>query len=197
MIAFIATTLAFEVTCNYKTKTDWRAIDNVYFCELKDDIESSKLKNDTVTSVTGCHLHSHYNRDVVGFRAENKTLRYFPQGLDNYFNGDKIEFIAVWSSGLKEICVNDFSPFINIRILSLWDNDIEVVKNDVFKFNLNLQYLTLGSNKIKIVDGNVFEPLQVLRTLYMGHNVCISKTATNDRAAVVEIINEIKEKCNG
>ncbi len=197
IVVFSTTTLTFEVRCSFKTETDWLAVNNVYYCDLDLPIESEKLKNDMVTSVTGCHLHSHYNRDVVGFRARNTSLQYFPKGLDQYFNAEKIEFIAIWASGLKEIHENDLSPFINVKAISFWNNELEVIERDLFKFNRQVEQIFLGRNKIRTVDGNVFDSLIKLRTLFMDLNVCIARQTRNDRRAVLKIIEEVKEKCKG
>lgn len=189
-----STTLAFELTCRFETNTDWWAINNVYFCDLKRDVGMLKSK-DVVTSVNGHHLNGKSNADVVGFRASNKKLFSFPQGLDKYFDVEKIEFIAVWSTGLKEIHQSDLAPFTKIRILSLWENDFEVIERDLLKFNPQIEYIGLGKNKIKFVDGNVFGHLKNLHTLHIDGNVCISRQEAGDRLQVLDLINEIKEKC--
>ncbi len=197
MIVLSTTTLAFEITCNFKTNTDWWAINNVYFCDLKHDLGDAQFKNDVVTSVNGCHWNQNSDRDVVGFRAENKKVHYFPKGLTKYFKAEKIEFIALWSTGLKEIHKSDLSPFTNMRILSLWNNDFEVIERDLLKFNPQIEYIGLGKNKIKTVDGNVFGHLKNLHTLHIDGNSCISRQVAGDRLAVLELLDEIKEKCHG
>ncbi|XP_037035852.1 uncharacterized protein LOC119074020 [Bradysia coprophila] len=191
-----STTLAFELTCRYKTETNWWAIDNVYFCDLKYDVETLK-PNDVITTLHGFHLDDKSNADVVGFRASNKQLEYFPKGLPNYFDAGKMEFIAVWETGLKEIHQSDLSPFSKLRILSLWANDFEVIERDLFEFNPHLEYIGLGKNKIKFIDGNVFGHLNALHTLHIDDNKCISRQVAGDREAVLNLFREIQEKCSG
>ncbi|XP_037035504.1 uncharacterized protein LOC119073823 [Bradysia coprophila] len=186
----------FEITCRYETETDWWAINNVYFCDLQYGVETLKLE-DVITAVNGDHLDDRSNADVVGFRASKRRLEYFPKGLANYFDADKIEFIAVWETGLKEIHQSDLSPFTKLRILSLWINDVEVIERDLLKFNPHLEYIGLGKNKIKFVDGNVFGHLNALRSLYIDDNMCISRQVADNREAVVDLLQEIQEKCSG
>lgn len=187
-------TSAIELTCRYRPNTEWWAINSVYFCDLKFDIENQK-PNDVVTAINGNHLHEQSNSDVVGFRAENKTLHYFPKGLDKYFKAEKIEFIAIWSTGLKEIHQNDLLPFKNLRILSLWNTDLQVIEHDLLKFNPAIEYIGLGKNKIAFVDGNVFGHLKQLHTFHIDGNPCISRQVVNSKIEVLDLIDEIKMKC--
>ncbi|KAG4077129.1 hypothetical protein HA402_016116 [Bradysia odoriphaga] len=191
-----STTLAFELTCRYKTETNWWAINNVYFCDLKYGVETLQPK-EVITTVNGCHLHDKSNSDVVGFRASNKQLEYFPKGLPNHFDAEKIEFIAVWETGLKEIHQSDLQPFTKLRILSLWANDFEVIERDLLKFNPRIEYIGLGKNKIKFIDGNVFGHLNALHSLHIDSNKCISREVAGDRGAVLDLLKEIQEKCSG
>lgn len=197
IILFITTTttLALELTCRYKTNTDWWAINDVYFCDLEKDLDISK-SNAVITVVTGDQLNGKSNADVIGFRAYNKKLNVFPQGLENYFNIEKIEFIAIWNTGLKEIHQNDLSPYTNVKVLSLWNNDFEVIERDLLKFNPHIEYIGLGKNKIKFVDGNVFGHLKNLHSLYIDGNSCISKEVSGDKNQVLDLVHEIKEKCS-
>lgn len=188
------TTLALQLTCRYKTQTNWWAIDNVYFCDLKYDLATIE-PNDVVT-VNGCQSYGKSNADVVGFRANNKQLPYFPNGLNDYFDAEKIEFIAVWEAGLKEIHQSDLAPFTKLRILSLWANDFEVIERDLLKFNPQIEYIGLGKNKIKFIDGDVFGHLNALHTLHIDGNQCISRQVAGDRDAVLGLLDEIKENCS-
>lgn len=149
-----------------------------------------------VTEIDGCHLNGKSNADVVGFRASGKKLNYFPRGLHKYFDAEKIQFIAIWTTGLKEIHQSDLSPFTKLKVLSLWENDFEVIQRDLFKFNAEIEYIGLGKNKIKFIDGNVFDHLKHLHTLHIDGNQCISSQVAGDRPGILELITEIKEKCH-
>lgn len=192
--ALTSGTLAYELTCLYRTQTDWWAINNVYFCDMKNDLNGET--NTVITEVKGDQLAGYSNADVIGFRAYKKKLHYFPQGLDKYFDADKIQFIAIWSTGLKKIQQTDLSPFKNVRILSLWDNDFEVIEHNLLKFNPRIEYIGLGKNKIKFVDGNVFGHLNNLHTLHIDGNVCVSDAAVSDKEKLLDLLKEIEEKCD-
>lgn len=186
--------MAYEIKCDYKTKTNWFAIDNVYFCDLANNVTISKCDN-TVTAVTGRHLDGKSNADVVGFRSENKILHYFPRGLENFFIAAKFVFINVWSSGLKEIHEADLAPFTNLKFISFSKNDLVVVERDLFINNPQLEIIGFPRNKITTVDTNAFDHLNNLVSLYMDHNVCISKEVTRNRKRVLQLIEEMKIKC--
>jgi len=124
-----------------------------------------------------------------------KNFIFFPQGFHKFFDAEKIGFIAVWTTGLKEIHQHDLSQFTKMRILSLWDNDFEVIEHDLLKFNPEIEYIGLGKNKIKFIDGNVFGHLKYLHTLHIDGNVCISKQVADNRHGVLELVREIEEKC--
>lgn len=190
--------LAYNIECEYKTKTDWYAIDNVYFCNIATNLSKCAHVIDvdtTVTSVSGTHLDGKTNADVVGFRADGKTVNYFPHGLEKFFTPDKIVFINIWSSGLKEIHGEDLAPYTNVKFISFSDNDLEVIEPDLFKYNPKLEIIGFPKNKIKKVDTTVFDQLNGLVSLYMNKNACISKEVTRNRKKVLQLINEMKKKC--
>lgn len=149
----------------------------------------------TVTSISGTHLSGKSDDDVVGFRADGKTVNYFPEGLENFFKAEKILFINIWSSGLKEIHANDLAPYINVKFISFSDNELEVIEHDLFKNNPQLEIIGFPRNKIKTVDTTVFNALPNLTSLYMNSNECIDKGVTRNRNKVLALIEEMKEKC--
>lgn len=185
--------MAFELSCRYDTDTDWWAINNVYFCDLKNDVNITKLS--AITSVDGDQLDGYTSADVRGFRAYHRTLHFFPNDLNKFFNAEKIEFIAIWSTGLREIHQNDLSPFTKLKVLSLWDNDFDTIEYDLLKFNPLIEYIGLGKNKIKFVDGNVFDHLKNLHTLHIDGNTCISNAVAGNKNKVLDLVKEIKDKC--
>lgn len=193
----VANTSALDVTCTYGTDTNWSQIDDVYFCDLKDSLDVT-YSNATISAVNAEHLTEKSNADVVGFRAENKTLHYLPEGLGRCFEAKKIEFILIWSTGLREIHQKDLAPFITLRYLSLWDNDVEIIEKNLFQFNPEIKYLELAKNKIKFIDANVFQNLKDLSSLFLRGNPCNRMTydaARGDKFKVKRFIKEIAETC--
>lgn len=177
--------------------TNWSQIDDVYFCDFKYGLDVTN-SNATIGAVSGEHLTAKSNADVVGFRAENKTLHYLPEGLERFFEVEKIEFILIWSAGLKEIHQKNLSPFIALRYFSLWDNAVEIIEKDLFQFNPAIKYLELAKNKIKFIDANVFQNLKDLSSLFLRGNPCNSMTwdaARGDKFKVKRFIKEVVETC--
>lgn len=188
--------MAIEFPCHYDVDTEWAVIEDVYFCDLTNSLNISN-SNAVITSMKGTHFDNHSNADVVGFRAYEKTLHFLPKGLEKYFNVEKFEFLAFWTTGMKEIHQEDLALFTNIKYFSLYDNDVEVIESNLFKFNPNIKYIGLGQNKIKFIDENVFRSMQNLHTVYLDGNVCISKVIhVNNYKIRRDLPKELKEKCN-
>lgn len=143
--------------------------------------------------VEGFHREGFTNSDVRGFRSSGKRLETFPQGLENFFNN--LEFIAIWTSGLKAIHREDLAPFKKLRILSIWENDIEYLEKGLLEFNTELEYIGFGKNRIQYVDGKVFNHLRKLHTLHFDNNPCLSRQVQGDREEVWDLVEEIAEKC--
>lgn len=187
--------MAIDLPCQYSVDTDWSVIDDVYFCDLTYDLNISN-SNAVITSINGTHFDSQSNADVVGFRTYGKTLHYLPQGLGKHFNVENFKFLALWTTGLKEIHQRDLAPFTDMEYLSLHGNDLEVIESNLLKFNPNIKYIGLGENKIKFIDEYVFHSLKNLHSVYLDENVCISKTIRGRFKIQRELPKELKEKCN-
>lgn len=191
----MASTLAIELPCNYDVDTDWCAIDDVYFCDLNNslDIPNSNVE---ITSVTGQHTIEKNNADVIGFRAENKTLHYLPRGLEKYFDAEKIKFIVIQETGLKEIHQGDLRPFTKLKYFSARKNDLRVIERDLFKFNPEIKYVKLSRNKIRFIDANVFQNLNNLHSLYLDWNICLSTQAIKSKEKISEVLKIIRKQCS-
>lgn len=186
--------MAVDLPCRYDKNTDWSVTDDVYYCDLNISLDIANT-NTEFASLSGEHLNKSTNADVVGFRAYNKTLHYLPQGLEKYFRAEKIEFICIWSGGLKKIQQKDLSPFTKLKYFSVWLNDLIVIERNLFQFNPEIRYIELGRNRIKFIVGNVFSHLQHLQTLHLDGNICMSKDVSDNRLEVLELIKEIETRC--
>lgn len=193
LVSIIGGIQAIDWVCRYDEDTDWSPINDVYFCDLNESLAIPNPNTD-VTSVTGDHADQKSLADVKGFRAYNKTLHYLPQGLEKYFVADKIIFIAIWGTGLKEIRQIDLAPYTKMKFFSAFNNDVQVIEQDLFKFNKNIEFISLSKNKIKFIDGNAFQNLNHLVSLYLDDNECISKSS-NGGVLVIYFIKEIRQKC--
>jgi len=181
-----------DLSCTYKFFTDWWAIDYAYFCEQNKAINITD-PDTRIATVKGTHKELKSNSDVRGFRVNLQSMSYLPKGLDKLFNN--LEFLAIWTAGLKEIHAEDLAPFTKLRILSIWENKIEYIEKDLMKFNTNIEYIGFGKNRIQYVDPNVFDPLTRLHTLHFDGNDCYSKQVAGNRIGVLKMINEISKHC--
>jgi hypothetical protein len=166
-------------------------VNHVYFCEQTENLELSR--NDSVHEVRGEHFENHQNSDVRGLRVYEKKLHYFPRGIDRHFGN--LQFLAIWTTGLKEIHSEDLAPFTKLTVLSIWDNEIEMLERDLLKTNTELEYIGLGKNRIKFVDGKVFNHLTKLHTLHFDNNDCVSRQVAGDKQQVLDLIEEIEGRC--
>ncbi|KAL7011119.1 hypothetical protein ACKWTF_014097 [Chironomus riparius] len=185
-------TSAAELSCEYKTNTDWWAINNVYFCDQDTDLFVTKF-NSNLTGVNGRHSNGKSNSDVIGYRVYEKRLHYFPAKLSNFF--PNLEFIAIWDAELMEIRQRDLAPFTDLRILSIWKNKLETLEKNLFKFKTKLEYIGLGQNRIKFVDGRIFNHLKNLYSLHFDGNVCASRQVGDDKHEVWDLVEEIEDQC--
>ena len=176
------------------------AVDAVEFdCKFKDSYRCEVIsgtiytRNDAyVTGIRGSHQGSKTNRDVLGFDARNVNLKYFPRNLNLYLPSVTEIFVE---QGLREITKEDLQQYPKLSWLYLSNNEIKIIKKDTFMYNPDLKLVFLGGNKIKHVDPNVFDHLDNL--IFLGfENICHSGLAENDRTGVVNLINNIKQKCS-
>ncbi len=194
MIAFTTGSLAVDIQCRYHYETDWIFIDGVYHCDLNVNLTIPNPYTE-ITSVSGVHVDNNSNAQVVGFRAKEIIMHYLPHGSEKYFDAEKIIFMNIHATGLKEIHQIDLAPFTKMKFLSLWDNDLEVIESDLFKFNPKLECIALGYNKIKFIDGNVFGDLKHLQSLFLKYNDCISKEAVQDVFKVLYLTRMYQRNC--
>ncbi|KAG5669388.1 hypothetical protein PVAND_017275 [Polypedilum vanderplanki] len=183
---------SLELNCNYKFHTNWWAVDNIYFCEQTTSLVTTP--NDIVDKIHGEHKENYGNNDVKGFRVDDKTMNYFPKGIDKFF--PNLQFIAIWTTELKEIRQSDLAPFTKLRILSIWNNQIEVLEKDLLQFNTEIEYIGFGKNNIKFVDGKIFNHLRKLHTFHFDGNDCVSRQVAGNKHEVWDLTEEIEERCS-
>lgn len=176
MIAFTTGSLAVDIQCRYHYETDWIFIDGVYHCDLNVNLTIPNPYTE-ITSVSGVHVDNNSNAQVVGFRAKEIIMHYLPHGSEKYFDAEKIIFMNIHATGMKEIHQIDLAPFTKMKFLSLWDNDLEVIESDLFKFNPKLG------------------DLKHLQSLFLKYNDCISKEAVQDVFKVLYLTRMYQRNC--
>lgn len=145
-----------------------------YTCEVSGSFIIQR-KDEQIVSVTGDHLPGKRNDDVIAFKADAARIAFFPLGLDKIFKN--LQSIVINYSRLREIRQIDLKPFKQLKYLDLFDNKIEKLEADLFKYNRDLEVIWLSNNNIRVVDWTAFDGLKKLTSLYLGDNVCISKSA--------------------
>lgn len=139
------------------------------------------------------HYPGKSNSNVNGIDSYQKTIQYFPSGMDKIFGNLKL--ISIWHGRIKEIHQSDLRPFSKLVYLSLHQNNIEVIDDGLFDFNPNLEVITLSNNRISHIDQFVFDNLVKLAYLGFDANPCINMEARASQAMVRDIIRIAKIKC--
>lgn len=147
-----------------------------------------------IISASGNHKKDKTNADVVGIKSilSDKNIKFFPKGLEKIFKFLKV--ISIRFGRLNQIHQSDLKPFPLLEILDLHENDILVIEYDLFDFNPNLKEIWI-SNKIKHVDVGAFDSLNNLVNLYLFNIKCIDTNATNNRSAVMKLIETAENSC--
>lgn len=184
---------AFNLECRFYTDHGWAAFEKIYQCKVKNDPNITSPENVLVTSINGTHKRGKSNDDVLGFWIHNKTVNFFPRGIEKFFKN--LQLIAIQSSRLKTISSTDLQPFPNLLNLDLGANEIYSLSEEVFKFNTKVRALYLHTNQITEVYPEVFDNLKQLIYLYLKPNKCINLDAHNSTTDIQNVILEVKILC--
>jgi len=139
------------------------------------------------------HYSGKSNFNVNGIDSYQKTIQYFPSGLEKVF--ENLKLISIWHGRIKEIHQSDLKPFPKLVYLSLHQNNIEILEDGLFDFNPNLEVITLSNNRISHIDQFVFDNLVKLAYLGFDSNPCINMEARASQAMVRDIVKIAKTKC--
>lgn len=170
-------------------------MDDVYVCDLNNDLIVTNFSTQ-ITSVNGEHADQKSNTDVTGIRAENITMHYLPRGLEKYFNGDRIKYIEIRSTGLREIHQTDLKPFTKLEYFIARNNKLRVIERDLFKFNPEIKYIRLSRNSIRFIDANVFKNLEKLHTVFLDWNICISTESIESKSTMLNLVKLMRQHCS-
>lgn len=192
MVTFCSVVKSFNVECIYRTDVDWKVVGKIYYCDVQNDPNISN-EGSIVTSVSGTQQSGKSIEDVLGIRIQDKTVKYFPCGLEKFFKN--LQLIRIYSSKLKKICQNELKFFPNLVNLDLGANEIESLDEDLFKDNPKIQALFLYSNKIVKIHPTIFDNLTQLIYLYLDSNKCIDLNAENSSTQVINVIQQVKYQC--
>ena len=132
------------------------------------------------------------NDNVQGFNAVDKIVKYFPKGIEKFF--ENILLLRIINCGLLEIHQFDLMPFSKLAFINFGKNEIKILEKGLFEFNLNLKAVGFESNQIVHIDPNIFDNLDKLENFWFEDNVCIN-VAADDRNGVIEAVNIAKSQC--
>lgn len=160
---------------------------------MAQSINFSSPDDRIITNVTGTHLKGKSNEDVDGFLTTFKTVKLFPQNLQETFK--KATIICVTYAELPSITKVDLRQFgMQLVKLELHGNDLQVINADLFEFNQNLKDIDLSFNYIKVVGRGAFDGLNDLSHLYFFDNPCYSGDAHTPRD-LKKLIAKIEKHC--
>lgn len=181
-----------DFECNFEIHF-YIPLGDVYRCNIKNNPNIVSYWRRTVGTISGRHSELKRNSNVAGFSAYDKTIHFFPIGLQKSFSNLKtLKFV---NCHLKEIDQADLKPFPELVDLDLNRNDIEVLEADLFTYNRKLVLVWLSRNRISHVDPNVFDQLSQLNKLGLGENKCVKKDAFGDESDVTALIKIVKSTC--
>lgn len=183
IFVFFLSVKAVEFDCNF--------VDS-YRCKV---VKGKINKKDQafVTKVTGKHKTDKNDINVTGFDARNAYLKYFPRNLSNHFPFIHEVFVE---GSLLEITKEDLKQFPKLVWFYASYNAIETLEENLFLHNPNLKLVFFNGNRIKYVEPAIFDHLSELTYVGFADNDCHSGHVEDDRKKSLELIQEIKDKCN-
>lgn len=136
------------------------AANNRYTCELQ-----VQLIDNEVLRITGTHLSSYSDDDVIAVRAFNSSIPILDSTIVNKFRN--INFLNMDSSNVQRIMTDAFAA-TNLSILFLPNNPLRVLRS--VSFPPTLTFLSLASSELESINENTFDGLGNLVTLNLNGN---------------------------
>lgn len=135
--------------------------------------------SESLTYVTGNHLHNRGNEDVIVFQIDHEThLSRIPRGIENFFP----DLVMIrWAGGvLTAVTADDLEPFVNLQILVLSFNHIVSLDSDLFKHNQKLEFLSFDNNLLEHVGDGLLTGMNLLTDVFFRNNPCIDMYARTE-----------------
>ncbi|XP_070498460.1 girdin-like [Chironomus tepperi] len=181
------------IECKFNFIYVHRVGSSVYRCLVQNDPNITTKESAQITSVVGIHNNSKVNDDVIAFDVEEKTINFFPQGLEVFFKN--LKAIHIYRSGLKEIHKNDLKPFPKLVNFYVTRNVIEVIEEGLFDYNLELEVIGIHESKIIHIDPNVLDHLDKLNTCAFYETPCVKQNVQDSKERVKKFIQIVKKNC--
>jgi Leucine rich repeat len=122
-------------------------------------------------------------------------LTFVPQDIHKHFpNIIGIGFNV--NCNIQSLTGNELKDYVNLEWFTIRNNSLDKIPASLFQNNPNLKYIDFSGNKISKVGSNLLTGLEQLTTTYFNGNVCINKYVHNNRTGVLEVIEELEQKCS-
>lgn len=146
----------------------------------------------TITSVNGEIDTPFKANDIKLLFVEDRTVNYFPLGLENFF--PNLEGIQISDANLTSVSQVDLKPFPKLRRFFVNFNNIETLDDGLFDFNPELEDINFDNNKLKKISGNILASLTKLKSAQFTDNVCVHKYA-HKKEEIPVLVSIFIEKC--
>ncbi|XP_070505229.1 putative leucine-rich repeat-containing protein DDB_G0290503 [Chironomus tepperi] len=190
--AFCGSSSSTNIECRYRL-VGYNVLGDIYECNVNSNPNIISEESAQISGVSGTHEDSKTNDDVLGFRADSKTIEVFPKGLDKIFKN--IKLIKIERCQLKEIHQSDLKGFPNLIYFYLLYNKIEIIEEGLFDYNPNLEVVGFYESNIIHIDPNAFDNLSKLSYFWFYHVPCVGQDISNSKEQVQSAIKVVKSKC--
>lgn len=95
--------------CSYAIEDLGESLYNIYCCTVQNDLSIKSREVSVITSVNRTHDSGQINDNVHGFLVRNKSINYFPKGLEKIFRN--LKGIAIQQCHLKQVTQADLQVF--------------------------------------------------------------------------------------
>jgi hypothetical protein len=157
---------SMNLICNY----GFRDHNSAYTCDV-DAKTTFRYPYMRIDAITGRHHSGMETNEVVTIVvASLRNLKYFPQGLDKFF--ENLKNIKITHANLTFIFQSDLRPFSKLQFLNLNHNQLRIIEKELFRFNAELEWVWLSYNQISHIDPSAFAHLKLLHSLSLSLNNC-------------------------
>ena len=168
----------------------WSIVGSVYTCTGTIQFEGDARN---VTEIRGNHTAGNNDSDVRAIALSNQPLNDIPTNLEQFFSN--LTVLSISTANITQVSRSDLLPFQNLQALILFNNQLESLDSNLFLTTPLLQYINLNTNRLRHLGQNIFNPLTELRTLRLGHNVCIDEYVDNNATNIQAFLWEASFRC--
>ncbi|CAG9810940.1 unnamed protein product [Chironomus riparius] len=176
-----------NIECDFSLTDAYGKVGTIHLCIVNNNPNILTRESAWIDSINGTLAAED---EMTGFRAVDKTIKYFPKNLP-----EKIKMFWIQSCQLLEIHQADLKPYPNLVFFRLYKNSIEVIEEGLFDFNPNLVAVGLHESNIIHIDAGVFDRLNKMDNLWLIYAPCVNQDVVNSRERVELLIKLVKNQC--